>query len=378
MQHALLTVDLSAIAANYRLLAQTVHPAACAAVVKANAYGLGMPPIARALHGAGCTRFYVAVLDEAIALRAILPDPAVSISVFHGLPDDCPPAELAELFLTHHLTPVLNSADQAALWSEAMHHPAAQPRLKDGQPSVTLHVDTGMHRLGNSLHIINDVEKLSTELRSLPVSLMMSHLACPDTPEHPLNEQQRQHVTALRSHYPDIPFSLSSSSGIFLGTPYHGDEVRPGAALYGINPTPAEPNPMQNVVTLSAPILQQRTMEEDGSVGYGASATRPAGSRLAVIGLGYADGILRCLSNCGTAIVHHTAGSTAVPFVGRVSMDLITLDVSAIPEKALTPESTAELIGPAQPVEVLASAANTIGYELFTRLGTRLRRDYIT
>lgn len=364
--HATLTIDLAAIAANYRMLADKVAPAACAAVVKADAYGLGVGYVAPMLAKAGCRMFYVATPEEGVSLRALLPDLALGIGVFHGLPLCAPTEALVALYTDHTLTPVLNSLTQLERWCQ----------YADGAPAI-LHIDTGMKRLGESMHFISGLQELCTGPSAPNISMLLSHLACPDTPDHAINAAQREQCLTLRKALPDIPLSVSSSSGVFLGRNYDFDEVRPGAALYGINPTPGQANPMRNVVTLTAPILHMRTVQESGTVGYGAGYAVSAGDRLAVIGVGYADGILRNLSESGTAVIHHGQGQTTVPFAGRVSMDLVTLDISVIAETALSNESYAELIGPNQPVDVLAGAAGTIGYELFTRLGPRLRRDYL-
>ncbi len=355
-----LTVDLSAVRANYRLLRKRFTGRECAAVVKADAYGLGCAAVVQALHAEGCRRFFVATLDEGIALRASLTSPSltsssplrgdsVDITVFHGPY----PGEEGE-YLAHGLTPVLNSPEQLKRWNE-----------KGGAPAM-LHTDTGMCRLGFSAA---ELEEAGGELQH--VTMLMSHLACANEPEHPKNAEQLARLQHARDRLGELPVSFCNSSGIFLDSGFHFDLARPGCALYGIQPTESG-NPMLPVAVLSAPAMQIRTLDRHETIGYGASVALLEGARVAIVQLGYADGYTRRMSNRG----HAWIAGQAVPVMGRVSMDMIALDVSAVPEAAL-PRARAEFLNAEYTVNDLARDAHTIGYEVLTRIGARVRREYI-
>jgi alanine racemase len=350
---AILEIDLGGIVANWHLLAQKAAPALCAAVVKANAYGLGAAPVARALQAAGCRLFFVATLDEGIALRAAL-GPEPEISVFNG-----PFPGTAPEFTRHQLIPVLNDPGQIEAWK-------SQP----GLPAI-LHVDTGMSRLGLTAR---EFAALAGELPQSGIAwrAVISHLACADTPDHPLNEQQRTRFAAAARHMPGVPAGLAASSGIFLGPPYHLDLVRPGAGLYGVNPQPGGPNPLRQVVRLTGKILQIREIDRGESVGYGAAHVMETAGRVATVAVGYADGWLRSLSHRGCGYI---AGKR-ISLLGRVSMDLVTFDVSAIEPALAHPGALVELLGEHYGVDDAAADAGTIGYEILTALGARYHRIY--
>ncbi len=343
---AILTVDLGAIVANYRMLAARAAPAICAAVVKADAYGLGVAEVAPALARAGCEHFFVAHAAEGVALRRVL-GAGAAIHVLHGpLPGTEP------IFTREALVPVLNSAAQAAGWQAG------------GGGMATLQVDTGMARLGVP----------AQELAGLPaldLCSVMSHLACADDPAHPANAAQRAAFAALRARWPGVPASLAASSGIFLGPAYHFDMVRPGASLYGGAPQ-AGANPMRPVVRLQARVIQVRDIPQGAAVGYGESWRAGVPSRIATIACGYADGYRRSASNHGAAWLD----GVRLPVVGRVSMDSITLDATALPPGRLSPGTLVELIGPHWTIDDVAATAGTIGYEVLTSLGQRFRRRY--
>src|SRR3954447_20048850 len=304
---ALLEIDLGAIVANWRLLAQRAAPALCAAVVKADAYGLGAATVSPALATAGCRLFFVATLDEGIALRAAL-GPEPEIAVFNG-----PLPGTAAEFAAHRLIPVLNEPGQITAWTGQKASPAI------------LHVDTGMSRLGLSTReftgFADELPKTGIIWRAI-----ISHLACADTPDHALNEQQRARFAAATHRMPGVPASLAASSGIFLGPAYHFDFARPGAALYGVNPQPGAANPMRPIIRLKGRILQIREVERGDPVGYGAGHVMDRAGRLATVAIGYADGWFRSLSHRGSGRI----GNTRLPLVGRVSMDLVVFDVSAV------------------------------------------------
>ena len=351
-----LKIDLDALAANYRFLADKVKPAQCAAVVKADGYGLGAGPVARTLQAAGCERFFVAHLDEAIALRDTLGE-GPEISVLNGV---MPGTE--KEFAAHTLIPVLNDLGQIDTWSAYCGEHAAAP--------ATVHLDTGMSRLGLPPAEADRLAAEPERLDGFPLHCVMSHLACADTPEHPLNRQQQQDFASAIARLPQATASLSASSGIFLGPDWHFDMVRPGVSLYGAAPVPGEKNPMRPVVGVYGKVIQIRDVDAPQTVGYGATHQFTGPARLATIAAGYADGYLRSLS--GKAVAH--IGDIPTPVVGRVSMDLITLDISNAPDTRLGDE--VELIGPHNDLDSVAAAAGTIGYEILTSLGRRYRRIY--
>jgi alanine racemase len=357
---AILTIDLDAVADNYRRLCEKLDGAACAAVVKADAYGLGMARVAPALARAGAQTFFVAQLDEAIALRGMLPV-EVEIFVLNGLA-----AGPATEFRAQRVHPVLNSLGEIDAWS------AAAREAGTGLPAA-VHIDTGMSRLGLPADEVAALASDHGRLAGIDLRYLVSHLACADTPEHPLNAEQLAAFKDVRARLPGAPASFANSSGIFLGAQYHFDLARPGVALYGVNPTPGKPNPMRQVVRLQGRILQLREIDPPRSVGYGATHRAAGSTRIATVAVGYADGYLRSLSNRGSAWL----GDRRVPVVGRVSMDLITLDVTGVSAEATRPGALVDLIGPSLSADEVAEAAGTIGYEILTSLGRRYRRLYL-
>ena len=335
---AVLSIDLGAVVGNWRRLG-AAHGAPCAAVLKADGYGLGAAPVGRALAAAGCRHFFVAHLAEGLALRAAL-GPGAMVAVLNGFAAGADGAA--------GLTPVLNSlADVSA---------------HQGRPAI-LQLDTGMARLGVP-------PEECSQLAGLQPLFLMTHLACADRSDHPLNAAQAGRFAAARALFPGVAASLAASSGIFLGPDFASDLARPGAALYGLNPTPGRPNPMLSVVRLEAPVLQVREIPAGTPVGYGASWVAERPSRVATVAAGYADGYLRALS--GRAIASFQG--QPVPLIGRVSMDLTTFDVTDLP--ALRPGDALTLIGPGCTPDDLAERAGTIGYEILTSLGARYRRQY--
>lgn len=362
---AILTIDLDAIAANWRLFADKAHAsgATAGAVVKASSYGLDATHAAPALHLAGCETFFVAAISEGIELREILgaiTDATPAIHVFNGLMDGA-----ERDFVEHGLTPVLNTLGDVDAW-RAFCTGYGQALACD------LHIDTGMSRLGldagELAHIINEAERLS----GLKLDLTISHLASAEDADDPHNAYQLGRFQGALAHLPAPRASLANSSGAFLGPEYHFDVLRPGAALYGVNPTPGAPNPMAQVLRLQGKILQTRTIDTPQGVGYGSTHQAAAGARIATLSVGYADGYPRSLSNAG----HVYFGEHRAPIVGRVSMDLITVDITDIPDALTRPGMLADLIGPLNPVDDVAAAAGTIGYEVLTQLGSRYHRIY--
>jgi alanine racemase len=361
---AVLTIDLDAIRGNYRLLRDLAAPAACAGVMKADAYGLGMAVVAPALAAEGCSVFFTAHVDEGMRLRELLPLDA-TIYVLHG-----PPPGVTREFLDYNLIPVLNDPGQVADWR------AAAQKLGRVLPAA-IQFDTGMSRMGLEPQDLQALLDDPALLDGIQPVLAMSHLACADEPAHPVNAMQRARfaasLAALRARFPGLPGSLANSSAIFLGADFHHQLARPGAALYGINPQPGSPNPLRQAVSLAARIVQTRTVQAGDIVGYGARYTATGPTRVATISIGYADGWLRALSGRGFAFID----GQRVPFVGNVSMDSITLDVSAVPEARVAPGQPVELLGAHQSVDEVAAQTGTIGYEVLTRLGSRFHRRYL-
>ncbi|HVW74769.1 MAG TPA: alanine racemase [Rhizomicrobium sp.] len=353
---ARLTVRLEALASNYRTYCRLASSCAVAAVVKADGYGLGAGPVATRLADAGCDSFFVARLQEGIALRAILP--RSRIFVLDGAPSGAVPA-----LISHRLIPVLNSLDQIATWSAAA---SAGRQVLD----AVVHVDTGMNRLGLSGDELSVLAAESvTRLSGLNLVLVMSHLACADDPANRLNSLQLSRFRQVLAMLPPAPASLAASHGTMLGMEYHFDLVRPGVALYGANPLTYEgtgepaPNPMQSVAVLRARVLQLRRIQLDECVGYGATFRAKRSTALATIGLGYADGFPRALSGKGFAVLN----GARVPIVGRVSMDTIVLDVTDMVEAPRVGDE-AELLGERVGLSEVAALAGTNEYEILARL----------
>ncbi|EKV32389.1 Alanine racemase [Caenispirillum salinarum AK4] len=359
---AVLTIDLDALAANWRLLNARMAEAGgeCAGVVKGDGYGLGLAPVACTLHAAGCRTFFVAQIDEGVRLRAVLGG-AVPVYVLCGLLPGT-----AEVFAEHELAPVLSTPEQIA---EYRRLPQA---MRARMPRPAVHFDTGMRRLGLTVAEAEAFLDDNDAVSDVDPAVVVTHLACADMPAHALNAEQNALFRRLRDRLPGARGSYANSSGLFLGADSFFDLGRPGVALYGVNPTPGRPNPMHTVVRLSAPILQVRKIDGPESVGYGASHVMGAGSRVATVGVGYADGYPRALSNRG----HGALGAWRVPVVGRVSMDLTLFDVSAVPEHEARPGAMIDLIGPLIPIDEVAADAGTIGYEILTQLGSRYQRVY--
>ena len=359
-----LSIDLGAVAANFQRLDQQTPRAEVAAVVKADAYGLGLTQIAPALSAAGCRTFYVAEVGEAAALRTVLdsaePDqrPSAVICVLAGAQ-----AGTVDDLLAANAVPVLLDPGQLQRWSAA----------SDTEPlPCALHLDTGMARTGFDQRGIEWLREQPAELAGVSITTVLSHLACADEPEHEINRQQLERFFSLRQHFPLGNASLANSAGIALGVDYHADQVRPGLGLYGVEPTPTRPLGVMPVVTLRAPVVQVRTVDAGDTVGYGASHQMAQAGQLAVLGVGYGDGVPRSLSNSGEVSI---SGQRA-PIVGRVSMDLTVVDISRLPAGSVQPGDSAELFGGEVNLNDVADAAGTIAYELLTNLGRRYQRIY--
>jgi len=360
---AVLTVDLGAIAANWAALRQAGRaggrPVDCAAVLKADAYGCGAVPVGRRLAEAGCRHFFVAHLDEGIELRAALPDVAIYVlnGVLAGSEDE---------FVAHRLSPVLNHLGQLNSWR-------ATAQRHDRPLDAVVHLDTGMNRLGFGTDEASVLVNERGRLRGLRLALILSHLVTAEDPADPMNGEQLGRFRSFVRAMPGAPASLANSSGIFLGPDYHFDLLRPGAALYGINPVPGRDNPMLPSVRLMSRVLQVRRIDALQTVGYGGAWRSARPSRIATIALGYADGYFRALINRS---VVHIAGQPA-PVIGRISMDLVTVDVTDLPEAAVQAGTEVEVLGPHLLPDDLAERARTNGYEIMTALGGRYARRYV-
>jgi alanine racemase len=355
----MLTIDLDAIVANWRDLAARVSPADCAAVVKADAYGCGLNAVAAALAAAGCHTFFVAHIAEARVVREVAPE--ATIYVLNGIPPGG-----SSYFAATNSRPVIGTMAELVEWD-------AFCGVHAWTGGAALHFDTGMNRLGLP---VEEGPALSARLKSPEhgIALIMSHLACADAPDHPLNTRQVQIFRELRMMFRGVNASLANSSGIFLGPATHCDLVRPGAALYGINPTPAAANPMRQVANLKGRIVQIRTVPRGASVGYSAAWTAPRDARLAIVAVGYGDGYLRAgAALSGTPPIAIVAGKHC-PLVGRISMDLLAIDITALPDRAARRGDFATLMGDGIGVDDLARYCDTIGYEVMTSLGRRYHR----
>ena len=355
-----LTIDLSALVANWRQLAARASASECAAVVKADAYGLGAEPAVRALAAAGCRSFFVATAGEGERIRGVAP--RAIVYVLEGLPSGG-----ARALAAARLRPVLASLDEIREW-------AAFGRSIGRRLPAALQFDTGMNRLGLSLR---DAEAAAVAAQDIDVTLTMSHFVCAQWAEDPRNARQIAAFAAARRAFPGTPASLCNSSGIFLSQRPHYDLLRPGYALYGGNPTPGAPNPMRSVTRLEAPLLATRWIEAGESVGYDGMWTAARPTRLATLGLGYGDGFPAAVAGPGRPAPEAIVAGRRCPIVGRVSMDFVMLDVTDIPEGVVYRGQTAELLGETIGVDELAERCGTIGYEILTRLGRRYERVYI-
>jgi alanine racemase len=355
----LITIDLDALTANFRYCRDRIAPASCAAVVKADAYGLGLARIAPALFSAGCRQFFTATHGEGVALRGLLPD--AEIYVFEGVT-----AQSSDAFCRHGLAPVLITPGQCAEW-------AARAR-RDGRalPAV-LDIDTGMTRLGFGRRDLQQLLEHGADLEWLDIRYVMTHLACADERGSFRVGEQLKRFDELRRLLPPAPTSIGNSAGSLLGAESSGDMARLGIALFGGNPYLDKQHAAKPVLRIQSRILQLREITEPTPVGYGATWTAPPGSRIATVGTGYADGYPWSLGNRGVAAV----GGRRVPVVGRVSMDLITLDVTGLPDERVQPGCLVDLIGPDVSLEEVAERAGTINYEILTRLSQRARRVFI-
>lgn len=360
-----LTIDLKALADNYRLFQEQVG-ANCqvAGVVKADAYGLGLKPVVEKLTALNCPQFFVATLDEALQVRQVNSETPVAVlgGLFHGAEKE---------YIENNIMPVLNTPEEILRYAELS-------KNENQKLPAIIHFDTGMNRLGLSADETKDLIDNQDRIDGIDTKYIMSHFVSADDAH--AGDENGQKITALQAsrfadiakHFPDIKKSLANSPGLFRDKNYHYDMTRPGFSLYGGNPTPEQSNPVRRVVDLSVRILQIRLCKKGESIGYGASHVFEKDTVTATAGMGYADGFLRSGSN--KAMLYYNGAPC--PVIGRVSMDLVTVDLSALQTPPQASESL-EVLGPHQSVDDLAAAAGTIGYEVLTSLGKRYAREYI-
>src|SRR5262249_51319665 len=359
----ILTVDLDAIVANWRKLEKTAVPAECAGVVKANAYGCGAEQVARALSDAGCKTFFVATLDEAKVVRSAVPESA-AIYVLDGYFQNA-----GEAYARIDCRPVIGELNELAEWDVFC-------RRSGWNGGAAIHIDTGMNRLGLT---ITEAQGIIPRINAGDhgITLVMSHLVSAELINNSTNAKQVTTFREIASLFSGVPSSLSNSSGIYLGPQFQFDLVRPGAALYGINPTPEADNPMQPVVDLKARIVQIRNIERGDTVGYGGTWTARRPTRLAIVSAGYADGYFRAAgAHDGTRGADGIVARQRCPIARRVSMDLMAVDITDLPPKAARRGHMVTLIGGGITVDELAYHFGTIGYEVLTSLGSRYARIY--
>lgn len=352
-----LVVDRSALVANWRRLAARAAPGTAAAVVKADAYGTGIAAAVPALAAAGCDTFFAAVPAEGIAVRAAAP--AATIYVLGGFAAGC-----GALYRAHRLRPVLGCRTEIADWLAEVGEAGEPPAL---------HVDTGMSRLGLPVEEAAALAGDRAVMDRLAPALVMSHLACADRPEHPMNAAQTDAFAAVRRSFPGVPGSLANSAGLMLLPETVHDLARPGIALYGGAFSGRAPT-LATVATLEARIVQLRTVAAGVPVGYGATFVTRRPSRIAVLGVGYADGYPR---RAGAMGVEAAVDGRRVPIAGTVSMDLVAVDVTDLPDGAARRGGRVELFGPTVAVDEVAARCGTIGYELLTQVGARIQRVYV-
>jgi alanine racemase len=358
-----LTIDLGALADNWRKLATRAAPGRCAAVVKANAYGIGLAEAAPALWAAGARVFFVAHLSEGVAARLLLPE--AGIYVLNGLDISADPADYAR----HRLAPVIGGEEELQRWS-------AFAALRGKTSPCALHLDTGMNRLG-----FETLARLQAAMEAhgsaSGADLLMSHFVSSEFADDPINTAQIERFETARAAFPSLPASLANSSGMFLAArPIH-DLARPGYALYGGNPTPDRPNPMRPVVTLAVAIQQSRWIEAGMTCGYNGQWTARRRTRLATLPAGYADGLPRGAGATDTKPGAEVAiAGRRCALVGRVSMDLTIIDVTDVPEAAARPGDRVEFFGPSVDLDDFAARSGTIGYHVLTSLGPRYEREY--
>ncbi|WP_417433427.1 alanine racemase [Kiloniella sp.] len=360
-----LTVDLGALVSNFNTLRNAAQQSGstCAGVLKANSYGMGAERVAQALWAEGCKTFFVALVGEGVKLRALFPEATIYVlSPYLSLD--------ADLLREYHLIPCLYDLDGIDLWIAA----------NDTAAPAALHFETGINRLGLSAQDLEHLLGNRSRLNKLDLKLIMSHLSCADEQQSEHNQQQLEAFKGIRAEFPNTPASLANTAGIFLGTEYHFDLVRPGIGLYGHDPHYYENqgSRLKPVATFAAPLAQVKDLKSGEAVGYGATKL-DRDSTIGVILCGYADGVMRALFKPDSKEGHQvTINGYKAPILGRVSMDMITIDLTTVPKEARAIGSMVEIFGNHSPVENAAAMAGTSAYELFTRVSGRAVRKYVT
>ena len=363
-----LTIDLDAIVANWRRLGAMAKHRNCAAVVKADAYGLGAERVGAALYKAGCRDFFTATITEGVIMRRVAPE--ARIYIFNGFN-----IAAEKEYRQHGLTPVINSPTGVDNW------------LLKKRPGMrcALHLDTGINRLGLTGEQFAELVQDPARLAALNPELVISHFACADEPDDPMNVRQIEAFGDAAAYFPNARKSLANSAGVFLGKQAHFDLLRPGISLYGGDAVNRAKNPMKPVMRLEGRIIQRKWAKKGETVGYGAAEKLKRDTLLAIVGIGYADGLHRAASGAGTLFRNKThspggygmIGKHRVPILGRISMDIATFDVTDVPERLLAKTEWIDLINKDLRVDHLAEAAGTIGYEILTSLGRRYERVYV-
>jgi alanine racemase len=360
---ARLTVDLGALKRNWQALDKVSRGALTGAAVKADAYGIGLVQASRALYEAGTRFFFVASPDEGIAVRAALPEDT-HIFILNGLFPGAAP-----LYVGERLMPCLCSIPMLEEWLQAC-------LSRNESLPAALHFDTGINRLGFRLNEAPVVKRMVDQLGYSP-QMIMSHFACADQPAHEKNRTQLALFTSVLAQFPNVPASMANSAALMTGRENHFQMVRPGIALYGGRAVQGRRNPMAPVVTLEAPILQVKEIRTGESLGYGALQTVARDSRIAVVGIGYADGFFRHQSGSNSRAGGRVViGNQFAPVLGRVSMDMIQVDITDLREMP-KPGDMVEVLGPNISVDDQADVGNTIGYEILTSLKGRYSRSYV-
>lgn len=352
-ENAILTVDLAALRANYRLLADRASPARCAAAVKANAYGLGVEAVVPALGGEACDCFFVATFEEGVQVKTLAPD--AEVYVLEG-----PKSADLSSFSVEGLIPVINTVD-------------ALRDIVEMPLPFALHIDTGINRLGIT---VAEIEQFLTDEPSffdaLPLKLVMSHLAAAGDPQNEMNTRQLNEFNRVRALLPSAPASLANSGGTLLGASYHHHMVRPGIGLYGGAPGDAFKDIFEPVVRLEARIVQIKTIKAKGSVGYDGAWTAKVDSIIATLAIGYADGYVTSFFESGKVLI----GGELAPIVGKISMDLTTVDITHLGSDKAEVGDYATLIGDGLSLDTVAKNGNMHAYQLLTSLGARVVRKY--
>ncbi len=356
-----LNVDLSKIQKNYKTYQEQVAPAKTSTVLKADAYGLGVGKIFLALLEVDCQDFFVATLGEGIFLRNL--SKKGNIYILNGIKYD----EI-EAFAECNLVPVLNDLAQINIWNDFA-------KKQNQKFSAILHIETGLNRQAISFLEVKKIAKTTRKILSnIDVLYVIGHLACANQIDNVRNKEQLNRFKEIIKLLPNYKYSLVNSSGIFLGKEYHFDLVRPGAGLFGINPTPYfKANPMEQVFNLMSKVIHIKKIEEDGMVGYGNICPVAKNMVLATVPIGYADGYLRSLSNKSYVYIKNKS----VPVLGYVSMDMIMIDISSFKKNEIKIGDEVEIIGENVKLSQLASRAETISYEIIASLGHRCRRNYL-